>query len=87
MSSPLYNINIYSSIIPESMRWLRLQGRDADVIKILKKAARFNGKVFPSEVQLKTMQKSDIEQNKGSVLDLFRPWKMLLFSSVQGFGW
>ena len=69
------------------MRWLRLQGRDEDVINILKKAAKLNGKVFPAEVELKAMKKSDIEQNKGRVLDLFRPLKMLLFSSVQGVGW
>ena len=69
------------------MRWLRLQGRDEDVINILKKAAKLNGKVFPAEVELKAMNKSDIEQNKGRVLDLFRPLKMLLFSSVQGVGW
>ena len=69
------------------MRWLRLQGRDAEVLTILKKVAKFNGKVFPAEIELKAMKKSDIKKNKGRVLDLFKPLKMLLFSSVQGFGW
>ena len=70
------------------MRWLRLQGRHGDVIKILKKAAKVNGKDLPDGVELKPLQKSDIEENrKGSVLDLFRPLKMLLFSAAQGFGW
>ena len=69
------------------MRWLRLQGRHAEVIKILKKAAKFNGKVLPEGLELKPMDRSDIEKNKGSVLDLFRPFRMFIFSGVQGFGW
>ena len=69
------------------MRWLRLQGRHADVIKILKKAAKVNGKDLPDGVELAPLRKSDIEKSKGSVLDLFRPLKMLLFSTAQGFGW
>ena len=76
-----------SSYIPESMRWLRLQGRHADVITILKKAARVNGKTLPEGLELETLPKSSITANKGSVLDLFRPLKMLSFSSVQGFAW
>ena len=69
------------------MRWLRLQGRDAEVLTILRKAARFNGKVLPAEIELKAVKKSDIENNRGGVLNLFKPLKMFLFSSVQGFGW
>ena len=69
------------------MRWLRLQGRHADVIKILKKAAKVNGKELPDGVELAPLQKSDIEKSKRGVLDLFRPLRMLLFSTAQGFGW
>ena len=69
------------------MRWLRLQGRHGDVIKILKRVARINGKTLPDGIELKPLQKSDVEKSKGSVLDLFRPLRMLIFSSVQGFGW
>ena len=83
-----YIADFHTSLVPESMRWLRLQGRHADVIKILKKAAKVNGKDIPDGVELKPMQKLDIEENKkGSVLDLFRPLRMLLFSTAQGFGW
>ena len=80
--------NWHTSFVPESMRWLRLQGRHADVIKILKKVAKVNGKYLPDGVELKSWQKTDSKENKkGSVLDLFRPRRMLLFSTAQGFGW
>lgn len=69
------------------MRWLRLQGRHADVVTILKKAARVNGKTLPEGLELETLPKTSVTANRGSVLDLFRPLKMLSFSSVQGFAW
>jgi len=78
---------VFVFFVPESMRWLRLQGRHADVIKILKKAAKVNGKELPDGVELAPLKKSDIEKSKGGVLDLFRPLRMLLFSTAQGFGW
>jgi len=87
-SAPYVFVCFLVFFVPESMRWLRLQGRHADVIKILKKAAKVNGKVLPDGVELKPLQNSNIEKSKtGSVLDLFRPLRMLLFSTVQGFGW
>jgi len=86
-SAPYFFICFLVFYVPESMRWLRLQGRDKDVINILRKAAKVNGKAFPVEFKLKAIKEPDIMNNKGSVLDVFWPLKMLLFSSVQGFGW
>eukprot|EP00795_Rhopilema_esculentum_P001447 gene1447-15872_t len=73
--------------IPESMRWLRCQGRHAEVIEILKKAARVNGKTLPAKLELEAVPKADLAQKKLGILDLFRPLKMFQFSAVQGFAW
>ncbi len=69
------------------MRWLRLNGRHADVLAILKKAAKVNGKVLPDGLELASLPDAAVEKARSGVLDLFRPLKMLIYSSVQGFAW
>ena len=69
------------------MRWLRFQGRHAEVIDILKKAAKVNKKTLPAELELEPLPKADVDEKKHGVLDLFRPLKMFRFSAAQGFAW
>ena len=69
------------------MRWLRCQGRHAEVIEILKKAAKVNRKTLPAKLELEVVPKADLAQKKLGILDLFRPFKMFQFSAVQGFAW
>ncbi len=67
------------------MRWLRLNGRHADAIAILKKAAKVNKKVLPNELELAPLPM--LHNSNAGVLALFRPLKMLLYTAVQGFSW
>ena len=69
------------------MRWLRFQGRHAEVIDILKKAAKMNKKTLPAELELEPLPKADVDEKKHGILDLFRPLKMFRFSAAQGVAW
>ena len=44
-------------LVPESPRWLILQGRDDEALRVLATAANVNGRELPEETQLKKMLK------------------------------
>ncbi len=69
------------------MRWLRISGRHSDVIAILKKAAKVNGKVLPDGIELTPLPETKIDKTSNSVLVLFKTRKMLVQTAVQGFAW
>ncbi|XP_065064769.1 organic cation transporter protein-like isoform X2 [Rhopilema esculentum] len=86
-SAPYMLVCVFFFFIPESMRWLRFQGRHKEVIDILKKAAKVNKKTLPAELELEPLPKADVDEKKHGILDLFRPLKMFRFSAAQGFAW
>ncbi|XP_065064777.1 organic cation transporter protein-like [Rhopilema esculentum] len=86
-SAPYMLVFVFFFFIPESMRWLRFQGRHKEVIDILKKAAKINKKTLPAELELEPLPKADVDEKKHGILDLFRPLKMFHFSAVQGVAW
>ncbi|XP_042209976.1 organic cation transporter protein-like isoform X3 [Homarus americanus] len=50
VTAPAFLLISYMWIMPESVRWLVSQGRKDDAIKIIKKAAKFNGKEVPKHL-------------------------------------
>ena len=44
-------------LVPESPRWLILQGRDDEALRVLATTARVNGRQLPEETQLKKLMK------------------------------
>ncbi|KAK7078509.1 hypothetical protein SK128_022825 [Halocaridina rubra] len=65
-SVPALFLAAYFWILPESPRWLILNGRHQEALKILKKAAEMNNKPFPSEnTMLKAMERvGEVEGDK-----------------------
>ena len=71
--------------IPESVRWLNLNGKGDEAMKILRRIAKFNKREIPSEIALKSPEK---EVNSSvSLLDLFRPLRIAKQTMVQFYAW
>jgi len=82
--------------VPESVRWLIGAGKIEEAKKIVRQAARVNGKEAPEHLlKAADLFSAKIEENKSKVnsakkatiLDLFRPTKMALRSINMGFQW
>ena len=77
--------------MPESPRWLITQGRVEEAKVILQKAAKTNGKVWPSEdsnLQLDERKENDDGAvTQASILALFRTPNLLKNTLIQYFNW
>ena len=80
--------------VPESVRWLIGAGKIEEAKKIVRQAARVNGKEAPEHLlKAADLFSAKIEENKtkvnstkkATILDLFRPTKMALRSINMGF--
>jgi len=86
-----YFVGIFLGIfVPESVRWLNLQGRTKEAEKILRRAARMNKRTISPLVSLKPAA-GDIENNNkkksASYWDLFGNCKILKIVLAQAFLW
>ena len=72
-------------LIPESTRWLRVNGKSKEAVDILKRIAKFNKKNIP-DFELAVV-KQDTSKGTGNYLDLFRPKKIAFRSVIQGYAW
>lgn len=70
-------------LIPESMRWLRVNQRTEEAEKIYKNIARFNNIEFP-DVKLQEIAASD---KKVSMKVIFQKKKIILFILTHGVLW
>ena len=71
--------------IPESTRWLNVNRKTGELMKILKTIARVNGKEFP-DIKLEEV-KQDSSFGFHHYKDLFRPKKIAIRSLIQGYTW
>ena len=71
--------------IPESIRWLRLNGGTDTAMDILRRVAEVNGKDL-HEIKLAPPPVS-VEERKANPLDLARPKRMLIQSITLSFAW
>ena len=76
-------------VVPESVRWLIGAGKIEEAKKIIRDAARVNGKEVPEHLlKAADLYSAKVEANKAlaasakkaTILDLFRPKKMALRS-------
>ncbi|XP_029001415.1 solute carrier family 22 member 13b [Betta splendens] len=69
--SPLLIVlGIFYWILPESARWLLTQGRKQEAVKLIRRAARVNGRTVPEAL----LEKMDVEapSKRVNMLDIFR---------------
>eukprot|EP00794_Sanderia_malayensis_P018705 gene18705-20593_t len=84
-TAPYFFTFIFFKFIPESIRWLCLNGRTEDAMEIINRIAKVNGRAAPD---VKLAEKIDnTEMSFGSLLNLFRPMKMAVSTLIQSFGW
>lgn len=59
-------------MVPESPRWLLCKGRVSEVKQIIKKAARFNGRELPDNLDKYLKPPCNAEESASGVVELFR---------------
>ena len=81
----LYKLNVFSSLVPESIRWLRVNGKTIEAEDVLKRIAKRNKRDWPVNVNLAPTVS---ENNKSvSVKYLFYPFQMAVSTLIQMFAW
>eukprot|EP00794_Sanderia_malayensis_P010680 gene10680-11814_t len=85
-TAPYFLVFIFVKFIPESIRWLCLNGRTEDAMEIIKRIAKVNGRSAP-DAKLAEIEKDNNEKSSGNILNLFRPMKMAVSSFIQGYAW
>ena len=82
---PCFFILLFYKIIPESIQWLQANGRDEEVVQVLRRIGKWNKKPLPDDF---IFQPQDTQANKkASVTDLFRDRKLAVASLQQGYLW
>ena len=71
--------------IPESTRWLNINGKTDELKEILNTIARVNGKELP-DIKLEEV-KQDSSAGLHHYKDIFRPRKIAIRSLIQGYAW
>ena len=82
---PYVFIFIFYPMVPESIRWLCLQGKILELNKIFAKIARWNKKQIPVDIAVATGENTDT--HKANPLDLFKTMKVAISTLVQGYSW
>eukprot|EP00112_Aurelia_sp_Birch-Aquarium-sp1_P026753 Seg97.16 transcript_id=Seg97.16/GoldUCD/mRNA.D3Y31 product="Solute carrier family 22 member 3" protein_id=Seg97.16/GoldUCD/D3Y31 len=81
-----FSLSIFSyCFVMESMRWLHLNGKTDDVMKLLDRIAKLNNKKLP-KIELVPL-KNDQSNGLRHFLNLFRPMKIAVRSLIQGYTW
>lgn len=81
----IYRSIFLSRYIPESNRWLHVNGKVDEVYKILRNIARINGKEFP-EFKLVVLSQ-DSSAGLQHYKHLFKPATIAVKSLIQGYAW
>jgi len=82
---PYAIVLLFRSFVPESVRWLRVTGRNDDANRVLKRIAAWNKKSLPETIQLSVL--SSTECHSARLSDLFTTWPSATSALIQGLGW
>ena len=83
MTAPYLVLLVFWRYVPESLRWLRIQGQTQQVEEILRKVAHYNKTHFPNA----KLVPAEKEGPQGTMGDLFRPRSMLVSTLLQNGIW
>lgn len=83
-SAPYVVVLAFFFYVPESVRWLNIQGKSVEMKKIFQTVARFNTKTISSNFSIEQAQHSS---NTSNPLDLFRPLTTCCRNLVQSYSW
>ena len=70
-SAPYAFILAFFPFLPESVRWLRTHRGSVEAMQVIRRVAKFNGKVIPEEIRLQEVEKCQTN-TETSLLDLFK---------------
>ena len=79
-------IAVYSRLVPESTRWLRMKGKLTEAMVIFNKMAKVNGRVLRNEEVIPNSQ-SQSTISKSTIADLFQPFSIAIYTLIQGAAW
>ncbi|XP_065064675.1 solute carrier family 22 member 15-like [Rhopilema esculentum] len=85
VTAPYFVTFLFFKFIPESTRWLHVNGRTDEAVAIFRKIAKFNGKELP-DITLKPVP-MDCSPGLTHYLHLFKPKKVAIRSLIQGCAW
>lgn len=71
--------------IPESCRWLLVNGKEEEALEQIRKVAKFNGKEMPEEVL--SLKDGVAAKRLGDIRDLFSSIKMTSRTLISWFAW
>ena len=84
-TAPYIFVLLFYPLVPESLRWLRLNKKTGELKKISLKMAKWNRKKLPENILISTENLK--ENHKANPLDLFRTKKTAIRTLVQGYAW
>lgn len=88
MTVPILPVIIALWIIPESPRWLLMKGRMKQLEKLLKKAAKTNGKTLTLEAkELEAIRNQETKPRTKSILDLFKTPRTRKRTIIMMYSW
>ena len=70
--------------VPESVRWLHANGKSEQLVEVVKKIQRINGKT-PTDITVAPIHRE--KMSKPNPLDIFRPTKVAISTLIQSYGW
>lgn len=86
LSLPNILLLSYWWLLPESPRWLIAKNKEKQLVKVLENAAKSNKRTLPDLNKMSSSGSSNLS-GKASVLDLFRPFPILIRSLTMFFNW
>ena len=84
-TTPYILLVAFYKVVPESLRWLRIQGKMENLFKQLHIIARWNKKLVPSNLNISPV--NEIIERKRNVFDIFGTRTLLVRSLVLGYAW
>ena len=86
-TAPYFVLLLFYYFVPESVRWLRLQGRLDEALEIFETVAKWNGRKLNPNASLSPVVGEQDEHRSSSPRALFKTRRMAIKTALQGFVW